>query len=370
MPEQIAYEFGGFRLDPEKRTLSLEGELRPLRPTAFELLLALVESHGKTVTKSEAIKRVWGSNFADDRNFHVTLHAVRQALCESAQAPSLIVRDASGYRFAADVRLRSSTADEKSHGASAYTGPSKHIAFTLGASGLYAALYAIAIPLEVAYQFDRFGASALKIALPAFGWIMFAAVASLFTDRKLTLRGSWSGVIISGFTFLLAAAILYAALTRFLPDVPITEAVFQSYPARAAYLKDVSLFLLLAFIFLILPFHFISMMEREIGRGRCRLVLDVLEGKKLAALPRGTIYPKVWVLAVALLTLAAIWLAATAHLLENLKPSSYMNLFVELVYLRGILYFGLGLICIAWYHRALNAVKRQCLVKAGRRVVD
>jgi DNA-binding winged helix-turn-helix (wHTH) protein len=365
MPEQMAYEFGGFRLDPMRRTLSREGELRPLRPTAFELLLALVESHGKTVTKSEVIKRVWGSDFADDRNFHVTLHAVRQALCESAQAPSLIVRDANGYRFAADVRLRPSTAGEESDGASARTEPSKHIAFTLGASGLYAALYAVAIPLEVAYQFNRFGAAALKTASFAFAWIMIAAVASLFADRKLTLRGRLSGVIISGFAFLTAAAILSAALTRFLPDVPITEAVFQSYPARAAYLKDVSLFLLLAFIFLILPFHFISTMEREIGLGRCRLVLDVLEGKKPAAMSRGTIYPRFWALAVTLVALGIVWLGATAHLLENLKPGSYMNLFVELVYLRGILYFGLGLLCIAWYHRALSAVKRQCLAKAS-----
>ena len=360
MPEQIAYEFGGFRLDPMRRTLSREGELRPLRPTAFELLLALVESHGKTVTKSEVIKRVWGSGFADDRNFHVTLHAVRQALCESAQAPSLIVRDANGYRFAADVRLRPSTADEESDGASARIEPSKHIAFTLGVSGLYAALFAVAIPLEVAYQFNRFGAAALKIAPLAFAWIMFATVASLFADRKLTFRGRLSGVIISGFAFLTAAAILSAALTRFLPDVPITEAVFQSYPARAAYLKDVSLFLLLAFIFLILPFHFISSMECEIERGRFGLVLDVLEGKTPGALPHGTIYVRFWLLALLLVGFAAASLVTTAHLLDNLKPGSYMNLFIELVYLRGILSLGLGIVCVAWYYLALNSVKRQC----------
>lgn len=365
MPEQVAYEFGSFRLDPVRRTLSHEGKLRSLRPTAFELLLALVESHGKTLTKAEVIKRVWGSVFADDRNFHVTLHAVRQALNESAQTPSLIVRDANGYRFAADVQLRRSTANIAADFAPARTNAGKHLAFTLGASGLYAALYAVAIPLEVAYQFDRYSTSALKIASLAFVWIVFAAIVSLLVGRKLTLRGRLSGVIISGLTFLMAAAILFAALTHFLPDSPITEALFQTYPARAAYLKDVSLFLLLAFIFLILPFHFISTMDCEIERGRFDLVLDVLDGKKPAALPRGTIYPRFWALAVALVALAATLLVTTAHLLENLKPGSHMNLFVELVYLRGILYFGLGLYCLGWYYLALNAVRRQALAKAS-----
>ena len=31
-----------------------------------------------------------------------------------------------------------------------------------------------------------------------------------------------------------------------------------------------------------------------------------------------------------------------------------MNLFTQLVYLRGILYFGLGIECLIWYYEALN----------------
>jgi len=75
------------------------GELRPLRPTAFELLLVFVANPGQTLTKDEVIRRVWGCDAGDDRNFHVTLHAVRQALRESAQAVSLIVRDASTIQY-------------------------------------------------------------------------------------------------------------------------------------------------------------------------------------------------------------------------------------------------------------------------------
>ena len=177
MVENMTYEFEGFRLDPTRRTLSNDGQLRSLRPTAFDLLVALVENHGRTVTKSDIIKRVWGADSADDRNFHVTLYAVRQSLGESAQAPHFIVRDANGYRFAVEVRLRGSTtraeSDIEASTSEASNGKrfrangniqsgelsvretAKHFAFLLGACALYAALYSVALLLEVAYACRR-----------------------------------------------------------------------------------------------------------------------------------------------------------------------------------------------------------------------
>ena len=40
------YEFGPFRVDVRKRLLYRAGELVPLKPKAFETLLALVEHSG------------------------------------------------------------------------------------------------------------------------------------------------------------------------------------------------------------------------------------------------------------------------------------------------------------------------------------
>lgn len=353
MAEKILYQFDGFCLDPDKRTLSRSGELRPLRPIAFDLLLALVESHGRTVAKSELIKRVWQSTFADDRNFHVTLHAVRQAIGDSAQRPRFIQKEPSGYRFRAEVRTIAELQPEPPRSRS-------HIAFVLFASAIYAALFAVALPLEVAYQFDNYGAAALKLAPLAFSWIMLGTSLALVMDRKLTLRDRYNGLIISVLVFLVTAGLLLAAVNPQLPAHPLTEATFRTYPARAAYLKDASLFLLLALIFLALPFHFVISMESEIESGRAARVLEFLIGQERASLPRGTIYPRFWILVCVLAGLALTSLITTAHLLDNLKAGTYMNLFVELVYLRGILYFGLGLICLAWYYLGLSSLKRQC----------
>jgi len=88
--------------------------------------------------------------------------------------------------------------------------------------------------------------------------------------------------------------------------------------------------------------------------------LDVLNVKRLAVLPGGTIYPRFWALALLLLTFVGVSILMTAHLFDNLKAGLYRNLFTQLVYLRGILYFGLGIECLVWYYGALSDLKREC----------
>jgi len=103
MTEILYYEFEDFRVDPVKRTLLWNGELKHLRPLAFDMLLVLIQGQGKTLTKAEIIERVWGFDRGDTGNFHVTLRAVREALGESARTPHYIIKDSNGYRFAVDV---------------------------------------------------------------------------------------------------------------------------------------------------------------------------------------------------------------------------------------------------------------------------
>ncbi|HZE62508.1 MAG TPA: hypothetical protein VE056_01445, partial [Pyrinomonadaceae bacterium] len=56
--------------------------------------------------------------------------------------------------------------------------------------------------------------------------------------------------------------------------------------------------------------------------------------------------------------LAAFSLVMTSRLLDHLRPGKYMNLFTLLVYVRGILYFGLAMECLIWYYLALERIKR------------
>ncbi len=53
------YEFGPFRVDPEKETLLRAGESIPLTPKTFQILLVLVRHSNEVVTKEDLMKTVW-----------------------------------------------------------------------------------------------------------------------------------------------------------------------------------------------------------------------------------------------------------------------------------------------------------------------
>jgi DNA-binding winged helix-turn-helix (wHTH) protein len=53
--QEHSYEFGPFALHPGTRVLMREGEVVALAPKAIDLLVALVESSGRVVSKDELI---------------------------------------------------------------------------------------------------------------------------------------------------------------------------------------------------------------------------------------------------------------------------------------------------------------------------
>lgn len=68
-----------------------------------------------------------------------------------------------------------------------------HRLHALAACALYAALYAVALLVEVAYQFDRYGRVAIWLVVAAFCWIFPTSLAGLAADWKLTAAGSRKG---------------------------------------------------------------------------------------------------------------------------------------------------------------------------------
>jgi TolB-like protein/DNA-binding winged helix-turn-helix (wHTH) protein/Tfp pilus assembly protein PilF len=102
------YEFGGFSLDAQQRLLRRDGELVPLTPKAFEMLLVLVQSDGRVVTKDELIKAVWTDNFVEESNLTQTVFMLRKAMGETAERRYILNIPGRGYRFAVEVKQPSS----------------------------------------------------------------------------------------------------------------------------------------------------------------------------------------------------------------------------------------------------------------------
>src|SRR5258705_12889696 len=99
------YEFDEFRLDVAKRQLLREGEVVPLYSKGFDLLLLLVESNGRDLSKDEILETIWPGQILEESNLTVNISAVRKALGEKAAQPRFLVTiPGRGYRFVGNVR--------------------------------------------------------------------------------------------------------------------------------------------------------------------------------------------------------------------------------------------------------------------------
>src|SRR5437867_8166057 len=96
------YDFGAYRLDPAKRLLTRDGESVTLAPKTYELLLLLVQSEGRALSKRELMTALWSDTFVEEANLSYQIAALRKALGEEGdQWIETVPRH--GYRFTAAV---------------------------------------------------------------------------------------------------------------------------------------------------------------------------------------------------------------------------------------------------------------------------
>ena len=94
-------ESRGLRIDPAKRTVTLEGASIATTFVEFEILNALARSPGRVFTRDMLLSRVWGdSAYRDPRTIDVHIRHLREKLERDAKEPDFIftVRGV-GYRF-------------------------------------------------------------------------------------------------------------------------------------------------------------------------------------------------------------------------------------------------------------------------------
>jgi len=100
------YEFGPFRVDPDREVLLREGQQVPLTPKTFQILLVLVRHSKEVVTKDDLMQLVWPDTFVEEANLSRNIFMLRKALGETPQDHRYIVTvPGRGYRLAADVQL-------------------------------------------------------------------------------------------------------------------------------------------------------------------------------------------------------------------------------------------------------------------------
>jgi Tol biopolymer transport system component/DNA-binding winged helix-turn-helix (wHTH) protein len=106
MAPSRCYVFGEFRLDGQQRALFRAGRPVAVTPKSMEMLVFLVERHGRIVDKEELMSAVWPDTVVEEASIAQNVFALRKILGDARDGPSFIETvPRRGYRFVAEVRI-------------------------------------------------------------------------------------------------------------------------------------------------------------------------------------------------------------------------------------------------------------------------
>lgn len=104
LSDDQAISFGTFRLIPAQRLLLESERAVQLGSRAIEILMALVERAGESVSKEELIARVWPDTIVEESNLKVHIAALRKALGDGRNGNRYVINiPGRGYRFVASI---------------------------------------------------------------------------------------------------------------------------------------------------------------------------------------------------------------------------------------------------------------------------
>jgi two-component system response regulator RegX3 len=96
-------EAGAVRMDIERHTVSVNGDLIPMPLKEFELLELLMRNAGRVLTRGQLIDRVWGTDyFGDTKTLDVHIKRIRSRIESVPSEPAMLLTVRGlGYRFEA-----------------------------------------------------------------------------------------------------------------------------------------------------------------------------------------------------------------------------------------------------------------------------
>ena len=101
----MRFLFGDYALDTARRELSRGGEQMTLEPQVFDLLIYLLQSRERVVSKDNLLASVWDGRIVSDATLDSRIAAARRAIGDSGGTQTLIRTFArKGVRFVGEVR--------------------------------------------------------------------------------------------------------------------------------------------------------------------------------------------------------------------------------------------------------------------------
>ena len=102
------YEFGDFRVNPQRYELTRAGHRVRLEKIPFDLLVLLLERREELLSREDITKVLWGTSPLQDldQSLNTAIRKIRVALRDSAEDPHFLQTVVGrGYRFIAPVKV-------------------------------------------------------------------------------------------------------------------------------------------------------------------------------------------------------------------------------------------------------------------------
>src|SRR6188768_4466368 len=108
----MQFVFAGCVLDGDKREFTRHSEPIAMEPQVFDLLLYLLQSRDRVVSKDDLIASVWNGRIVSESTLTSRMNAARHALGDNGEQQRLIrTIPRKGFRFVGEVREAGQTQD-------------------------------------------------------------------------------------------------------------------------------------------------------------------------------------------------------------------------------------------------------------------
>lgn len=233
-----------------------------------------------------------------------------------------------------------------------------HFWMVLISCALYALLYVETLWTEIGLQVDHYARYALQGTPVIFILIFATTFALLRICHRRVVRGDDYSLTLGLCLLVVAGLGAYGLSWVLLPNMTING---TSKP-QETFFRNTAGFLALATFCLLIPYHFVITMQRELGEGKHLASFRFLTRQNDGMSPRKTFYLDLRLVFVLLTLLAfSIWWGNEIYF-TSLPPGRNRNFFVTVVLLLWFCYHGLGAGWMIWYYRMLNELKRECLI--------
>jgi DNA-binding winged helix-turn-helix (wHTH) protein len=116
----MRFLFGNYTLDADRRELRCGGDLVPVEPQVFDLLLHVIRNRDRMVSKDDLLAAVWNGRIVSESTVSQRINAARRAIGDSGEQQKFIRTVARrGIRFVGEVRDEPSEAGQSAAAASA-----------------------------------------------------------------------------------------------------------------------------------------------------------------------------------------------------------------------------------------------------------